>query len=192
MSQDKTYRTLVITFAAMVGGYILLNRSRKVLPSLIYYKKYDMSTNPKLPRGYRNNNPLNVRYSTWNNWLGKVTPNMDGAYEQFIDMAHGYRAALYLIRKYIRQGYNTISKIITRWAPESDGNYTQNYIAHVAELVGIPADKVISRDDKETLCAMVRAMSISENGHKDSDGNNLQSTYGLPSIDAIEKGWELI
>jgi len=180
----------------MVGGYILLNRSRKGnIPSVNYNPTYDMEENKKLPLGYRSNNPTNLRYNVSNDWLGKVTPpavGKYGTYERFIDMAHGYRAALITLRTYIRKDFNTIEKIITRWAPSQDHNYTDDYIKHVSSLVGIPKDQVISRNDKETLKAIVRAMSISENGYKDAAGNDLQSTYGLPSMDAIEKGWDLL
>ena len=36
-----------------------------------------------LPRGYRNNNPLNIRINSANNWAGKVSPNNDGNFAQF-------------------------------------------------------------------------------------------------------------
>ena len=156
-----------------------------------------MEDNEKLPLGYRSNNPLNIRYNAGNNWKGKVTPpavGKYGAYERFRDLAHGYRAALVLLRNnaYIRGGYDTIRKIITKWAPEGDHNYTANYIANVSKLTGIDPDKVISRNDKDTLCKIVYAMSISENGYKDADGNSLKETYGLPNMDIINEGWRLI
>ena len=170
-----------------VGGFMLLNRTQG--NPLNYFT---MQTNPKLPRGYRNNNPLNIRFSMWNAWKGKVLPNSDGAFEQFENMAYGYRAALHLIRKYIRQGYNTVAKIISRWAPESDGNYTQAYIDHVCEFADLNKDRIISPDDRDTLTAMVRAMSIIENGTKDKDGNSLQIAYDLPNMETINKGWDLL
>jgi hypothetical protein len=40
-----------------------------------------------LPRGIRNNNPLNIRLNPDNRWQGRVSPklNSDGAFEQFQD-----------------------------------------------------------------------------------------------------------
>ena len=151
-----------------------------------------MSTNDKLPRGYRNNNPLNIRYSWANPWKGKVLNNTDGLFEQFTNMAYGYRAALYLIRKYIRNGYNTVEKIISRWAPESDGNYTQSYIDHVCEFAGLTPNTQVGVNDKDTILAMARAMSIIENGTTDKDGKNLQREYNLPNMDVINDGWNLL
>jgi hypothetical protein len=48
-----------------------------------------------LPRGIRNNNPLNIRLNPDNRWQGKVPPkrNSDGALEQFHDRIMGLRAA---------------------------------------------------------------------------------------------------
>lgn len=191
-----------ITLLAAAGGVLLLSRRNEgsplsILTTKSYYPEYDMEDNEKLPLGYRSNNPLNIRYNAGNNWKGKVTPpavGKYGTYERFRDLAHGYRAALVLLRNnaYIRGGYDTIRKIITQWAPESDNNYTANYIANVSKLTGIDPDKVISRGDKDALCKIVYAMSISENGYKDADGNSLKELYGLPNMEIINEGWRLI
>lgn len=151
-----------------------------------------LNVNSKLPRGYRNNNPLNIRLNAANAWKGKITPNTDGAFEQFSDMAYGYRAALYLLRKYIKQGYTTIGSIITRWAPPSENN-TNSYINHVVNIMNdtfgrnvTPFD-AISSSDADSLCQMAYAMSIIENGNTE-----LTRTYGLPNMDAIKEGWRLL
>lgn len=135
--------------------------------------------NMSLPRGYRNNNPLNVRKSAANAWKGKVVPGTDSAFEQFITMAYGYRCGLYLLRKYISLGNNTIRKIITKWAPPSENN-TGSYINHVAQRSGIGADTVLSRTDKDSLCRIAYAMAWSENG------------YPPASMDDIYQGWALL
>ena len=170
-----------------------VNGEPTLLTTINYYPEYDMSQNSNLPRGYRNNNPLNIRIGS-SAWRGKVTPNTDGTFEQFSDLVYGYRAALVLLRgkAYINGGYNTIEKIITKWAPESDGNYTTNYIANVSRLSGIDKDAVISRNDKDALCKIVYAMSISENGYKDKAGNDIYATYGLPSMNIINLAWSKI
>lgn len=204
MMDQKQIAWGITLLAASAGLWMLWRRRSQSNPlSLLYtktyYPEYDMSTTEtvthmdtsKLPRGYRNNNPLNIRISS-NKWNGKVSPNTDGAYEQFIDLVHGYRAALVLLRNYIKNGYNTIEKMITRWAPESDSNYTSNYIANVSRLTGIDKNQLISRDNKESLCKIAYAMSISENGYKDKDENDIKETYGLPDMDIIYEAWEKI
>ena len=201
MTNDSSKIAWVITFLAAAGAWYMLNRKGSnplsILTTKSYYPEYDMQENEKLPLGYRSNNPLNIRYNAGNNWKGKVTPpaiGKYGTYERFKDLAHGYRAALVLLRNnaYIRGGYDTIRKIITKWAPEGDHNYIANYIANVSKLSGIDPDKVISRNDKDSLCKIVYAMSISENGYKDTDGNSLKDVYSLPNMEIINEGWRLI
>lgn len=144
----------------------------------------NMTTNhfndQSLPRGYRNNNPLNIRKNAANAWKGKVIPGDDPAFEQFVSMAYGYRAGLKLLRNYIGGGNNTIRKIINTWAPPSDGNNTSSYVTHVAQRTGIGADTIISRDDRERLCKIAWAMAWSENG------------YPPATMDDIYAGWALL
>lgn len=194
-SNLSKYTAWAITLAA-IGGAWLLSRRKGSLPSLLgtktYYPEYDMENNELLPRGYRNNNPVNIRISP-NKWNGKKYPNTDGTFEQFIDLVHGYRAALVLLRGkgYINGGINTIEKIISKFAPANE-NYTAGYIADVSRMTGIPANQVIGRNDKDALTAMVYAMSIVENGKKDKADNNIQQTYGLPSMEIINEAWNKI
>lgn len=174
MNANKaTYTTLALT--AIVAGAYILYRSRN------NQKPTNMNTtNSNLPRGYRNNNPLNIRYSAGNNWVGKVLPNTDGAFEQFKDMSYGYRAALYLIRKYISQGYTTVSSVINKWAPATENN-TSGYITRVCSTTGYLPGTVLSASNKEQLCKLVYAMAIVENG----------STI-LPDMSDIYEGWNLL
>ena len=77
-----------------------------------------------LPRGIRNNNPLNIRIG--NNWAGEKTPNTDGTFEQFVSMAYGIRAALIIIHNYMyKYKLTTIEKIISRWAPRFENKTRQ-------------------------------------------------------------------
>lgn len=187
-----------ITLLAAFGGFWLWKRGRQSNPpSLIntgvknYYPEYDMSMNENLPRGYHNNNPLNIRISG-QGWQGKITPNTDGAFEQFIDMAHGYRAALITLRTYINKyGLNTVRKMIGRWAPPSENN-TESYITNVCKNSGLTADEIITANDQDKLARMVYAMSISENGYKDKAGNNIAQRYDLPNMNIINEAWRLI
>lgn len=200
MNKSKQITLGVTLLATAAALYIRWrNRQDDATPSLLdlnvdelYYKQYDMNTNELLPRGYRNNNPVNIRISG-NNWRGKVSPNTDGAFEQFIDLVHGYRAALVLLRGrgYISGGNNTIRKIITKFAPANENN-TAGYINRVSQMSGIDPDTVISKNDRDSLVRILYAMSTVENGTKDKAGNNLEATYGLPSMDIINKAWEIM
>lgn len=194
-----------ITLLASFGAYIVWKRGRQSNPSSLitnnmkksYYPEYDYLNVRPLSRGYRNNNPVNIDYNAANKWLGQIGKEPEGRFSQFNDMVHGYRAALVLLRGkgYISGGNNTIRKIITKFAPSNE-NYTESYIANVSRLTGIDADRVINKNDRDALTAIVYAMSISENGYtvKDDTGQNIniQETYGLPDMDMINLAWEIM
>ena len=139
----------------------------------------DMQTNTNIPRGYRNNNPLNIIISS-QAWKGKVTPNTDGRFEQFESMAYGYRAAFVILRTYVNK-YNcdTLAKIITRWAPPSE-NKTTSYIQSVCSITGFKQGEYINPYSETQMESLVYAMSIVENGRK-----------VMPDIQAINQGWQL-
>lgn len=116
-----------------------------------------------LPRGLRNNNPLNIRIST-DRFVGEVQPSKDKAFKQFDTMAHGYRAAFRVIRTYINNyKCDTIRKIISRWAPATE-NDTLAYVMTVSSRSGISPDALISASNREEMIRIVAAMSYVENG----------------------------
>lgn len=118
-------------------------------------------------RGYRNNNPLNIRISG-NNWKGEIKPSADGSFCQFQNMAYGFRAAMCCIRTYIRKyDCRTIEQIINRWAPWGDGNNPVRYAQRVIDRW--PEDfpdkeTVIDFTDSNQMTKLVYAMAIVENG----------------------------
>ena len=117
-----------------------------------------------LPRGIRNNNPLNIRVG--NSWLGEVKEPTDNVFEQFCHITYGLRAAFILLRRYInRYKLNTIEKIITRWAPSNENN-TKSYIAHVAQGMQLDPNTPIRYEDKITMCRLVYEMAFVENGQR--------------------------
>ena len=188
--ENSTYLAWAITIAAVFGGYALWKRGRSSNPpSLINNPEFDMSTNQNLPRGYRNNNPLNIRYSIYNQWKGKVLPNTDrnNTFEQFVNIVYGYRAALSLMRTYIRKyGCDTVAKIITRWAPENENN-TAGYISDVCEFAGLTPDTAVTKNSRDVLTKMAYAMSIIENGNTPETRE-----AGLPDMNIINEAWDIL
>lgn len=174
---------IIITAAAVISAVavvviIIINRIKmKEIKKIAETTTANQTTDLSLPRGYRNNNPLNIRISK-DNWQGKVSPNTDGSFEQFENMGYGFRAALKLLRNYIGKGNNTIAKMINRWAPANENN-TNGYINTVATRSGIDANTVIDRSDKEKLCKIAYAMAFVENGSN-------------PLMSDIEAGWEML
>lgn len=117
-------------------------------------------------RGIRNNNPLNIRYSSSNNWRGKVLSELktDTDFEEFSDMSFGFLAAFNLIgNTYIhRYHLTTPTEIINRWAPPTENN-TEGYIRSVCSLSGLGGEEHISNADPR-LRRLVFAMAIVECG----------------------------
>lgn len=115
-----------------------------------------------LPRGIRNNNPLNIRVG--NKWVGEVKKPTDPSFEQFSCMPYGLRAAFVILHRYIDvYKLNTISKIVSRWAPKSENN-TLAYIRRVSALMEYDADAPICFDNKPRMIALVKAMCTVECG----------------------------
>lgn len=119
-----------------------------------------------LPRGIRNNNPGNIRFSASNDWLGKIpySQNTDSgrAFEQFRELRYGIRAKMVLVYNKVNQGTNTIEKLISVYAPPTENN-TASYIRQVASMVGLPTNTPIELT-AESLVAICKAISFVENG----------------------------
>lgn len=121
----------------------------------------------KEPRGIRNNNPLNIRKGS--SWRGEAKNQTDPAFEQFVSMEYGIRAALRLMRNHIsgydgsRPPMNTLKKLISVWAPPSENN-TQRYVDFVSEKCGLSPTQVINQFDKGLMCRIARAMAYYECG----------------------------
>ena len=130
----------------------------------------------RIPRGIRNNNPLNLRVG--NNWKGEVSQPTDHTFEQFTEMKWGVRAAFIVLRNYIvRHKCNTIRKIISRWAPANENN-TLAYIATVSQRANIQPDEPISFDNTCQMIALLLAMCFVENGQE-------------IALDDVVEGWLL-
>ena len=165
-------------FIAALVHYIKRNKKYIAMPTQVNPGSADVTQT--LPRGYRNNNPLNIRYNKANDWKGKVTPNTDGTFEQFVSQEYGYRAGLRLMQNKIKQGYNTVAELISVWAPATENN-TNGYISRVCGTTGYQPATPLSATNREQLINMAYAMALVENGYTP-----------MPDIEAIKKGWELL
>ena len=129
-----------------------------------------------IPRGIRNNNPLNIRIG--NTWLGERNNPTDSAFEEFVSIEYGLRAAFCILRRYIRRYHkNTIPAIISTWAPASENN-TKRYIDIVCQRSGISQTQQIRFEDKTTMCKLVEAMAFVECGQP-IDGKKIEKGYSM-------------
>lgn len=130
--------------------------------------------------GWRNNNPLNIRYSPRNKWQGQNGQNK--GFCVFMDLKYGFRAAFLLLFKYyITYGCRSVKDFITRFAPPSENN-TSAYVTFVIDFLcrigrrGVDSDNVyvcyrLDCEHSESfaefmmrLADLLRAMVMMENG----------------------------
>ena len=134
-----------------------------------------------LPRGIRNNNPLNIRRSK-DKWKGLRAVQNDACFCQFETLEWGWRAAFYLLTRTYYHTYRlyTIRAIISKWAPPME-NKTEVYIANVSRLTGIAPDEPIGipSDKPARWIAIGRAMAIQENGTESIDDFAMLSGWDL-------------
>lgn len=136
----------------------------------------------KLPRGIRNNNPLNIRKG--NNWKGEVCSSTDSEFEQFVSMQWGIRAGFKILKNYMT-GYGgrvkpitNIHDIIHRWAPPSENN-SRAYIDSVCRFSGLHEFERLQFSDRNKMLALVDGM--------------IRVECGQPvSLDIIASAYDLI
>ena len=134
-----------------------------------------------LPRGIRNNNPLNIRRSK-DQWQGLKKEQTDSAFCQFENLAYGWRAAFRLLTRTYYHTYRlyTIRAIVSRWAPPNENN-TKAYVENVSRLTGIDPDEPlgIPSESPARWIALGAAMAIQECGWEGFD------------VFAMLRGWNM-
>lgn len=98
------------------------------------------------PRSVRNNNPGNLKASAFTKKLPGYQGTDPDGFAVFDSPQSGSNAQLALLKNYRSRGFNTVRKIINRWAPPSDGNDTSAYIGTVAKQLGVNPDDTLSAD----------------------------------------------
>lgn len=125
-----------------------------------------MRTRKKIiPRGIRNNNPLNIR-RTRTRWKGMMQRQTDPAFCQFGEMHYGLRAAFIVLHSYVvRHHLNTLQKVIYRWAPPPENN-PSTYLVYICLRTGWPPAKPLPPMDNESAFwpLLVEAMAEEECG----------------------------
>lgn len=129
-----------------------------------------------MTRGLKVNNPGNIRISG-TKYDGEIESS-DSEFKEFTDMEHGYRAIFRLLQHYSLTGLDTIRKMISTYAPSSDNNPTDSYIAWVAKHAGIAPDDKVDISDPDLMQKIAAAISYQEQGVE-------------PNLDEIAGGWQL-
>ena len=124
-----------------------------------------------MTRGFKNNNPGNIRLNPYIQWEGQIDGN-DPSFVKFKTMAFGIRALMKLLINYQKRGYNTISKIINRYAPPTENN-TSNYIQIISQKMGISKDSILDLEKVVVLLKLTKAIISVEIGN---DSENIPNS----------------
>ena len=81
-------------------------------------------------------NPGNLRGAPW-----RVNPLIAGGFWRPATRAEGVAGAAHVVALHIAEG-NTLTQLISIWAPEADGNNTAQYILNVKAAAAIPDENV--------------------------------------------------
>lgn len=112
------------------------------------------------------NNPLNIRHSERNKWLGEV--GQFNGFCVFSSQYFCYRAACRILLSYRKRGIVTLRQIISTWAPSSENN-TNAYIRFLSDKLNLPSDVSIYSLSFNTdfFANLLYYMSIFEIGKPD-------------------------
>ena len=102
-----------------------------------------------MTRGYRNNNPGNIRLNPLIKWEGEIK-GTDTSFVTFKNMTYGIRALMKLLSNYKKRNYNTIELILNRYAPANENN-TTGYIYKVSTYTGIPKNQNLVLDQMQMV-----------------------------------------
>lgn len=118
----------------------------------------------KITRGIRNCNPGNIRHG--DNWDGlhPYSRHLDKSFCVFISDKFGIRALTKILIRYGKLEFNTVEKIINRYAPSNE-NDSESYIRSVCQRMGVDKNKVLNLNDSAVLLPLIKAIIHHENGN---------------------------
>lgn len=118
----------------------------------------------KQPLSVRNNNPGNLRWDGKSQWKGMTGVDPRG-FVQFLTPELGARAAgINLGNQQKLHGINTLSGLISKYAPPSDNNDTAAYIRTVAQKTGLDPNAPIDLQDPAIQAKVLPVMFNVESG----------------------------
>ncbi|NDW09069.1 hypothetical protein [Dysgonomonas sp. 520] len=158
--KDDTKKYLIIGGAA--AALLLFSKKSKATNIVVETPTGVPRVVSITPSKSKRNNPLNIRYSAANDWLGKVSQVGD-SFETFKTLEYGIRAGVKNLQTYYNKyGLTTISAIIGRWAPPTE-NLTGKYVEFVCGKMKLSPSMTV-RYDADTFSKLVSAMSEMEQG----------------------------
>lgn len=144
-------------------------------------------------RGLRNNNPGNLILTNIP-WQGKISKELNSdngkKFEQFQNIHFGIRAMLKDVINDINKGKNTVSKLISEYAPPNENN-TLAYIDSVSKSIGVKPNDKLTQINERFLLSLARAIFKVELGKyhteiTDSDINQSLKMLGNVSTPTLK------
>ncbi|MDC9591453.1 structural protein [Xenorhabdus sp. XENO-10] len=133
-----------------------------------------------MTRGIRNNNPGNIDHNSANKWQGQIgieTGVKNPRFCRFESPEYGIRALMKLLSNYHKNGYQTVYRMIDRWAPSIE-NDTTAYIKGVAKTLSVDPHHVLNID-KPTLIALAKSIIRHENGKQPYSEATFEKAFEL-------------
>lgn len=171
MSENAHTYWLLAGLAGVVGLYAWYQNSTSFQDFLSNYNVgsggliQDLTQLPQsvvstVDRGFRNNNPGNIRPTSAKEFTGQIGIDSDG-FAIFSSMEYGIRAIAVILKNYgTRDGINTVEGAITRWSATDQSAY----VANVSAILGVGPDDYIDLTDPNTLSGIVQGIIAQENG----------------------------
>lgn len=148
-----------------------------------------------LPRGLRNNNPLNIRHSA-SRWQGVRAEQTDKAFVQFTSITMGYRAAWRILETYYKHFEAqhkpfTPRNIIYRWAPPNE-NDSEAYLRRVCQLTNLAGNEALVRPSRVNAQSSQSSQSSQNSPSIQNPQPLLNDAYTAPDPQAKTKLIDLL
>ncbi|QTL38778.1 structural protein [Xenorhabdus budapestensis] len=132
-----------------------------------------------MTRGIRNNNPGNIDHNPKNKWQGQLPHDekIEKRFCRFESPEYGIRALMKLLCNYHKNGYQSVYRMIDRWAPNVENN-TLAYIKGVAGALNVDPHHVLDID-KPMLIALAKSIIQHENGKQPYTDEIFEKAFNL-------------
>lgn len=127
------------------------------------------------------NNPGGIVHDNKTKWQGASEDQPDSKLVAFQSPQFGIRAMCRVLLSYKNRDINTISAIITAWAPAIE-NDTAAYIRDVAQRTGFLPDAALDVDQTAVMLPLLKAIVQHENGVNPYDDSVYQDAMRMAGI----------
>lgn len=152
------------TLGLLTGGNVTVDSIEQ------RWKNGGWENNQKLTRGIRNNNPGNINFAGQAGALKEG--GADGRFAVFPTMVDGVAALDKQLNLYLSRGKNTISQIVSTYAPGADKNNEAAYRSYLSRVTGLGANDKIDGSNTAEIVRLIRGIIGMENGNQGNMVNN--------------------